>query len=142
MWRLPLAGLLAAAGVAHIVRPGPFEGIVPPWLGAPGPWVLVSGAAELGCAAALLAPGPDARRRGALAAAGLLVVVFPANVSMAWSAFAEPSSPGYRALTLARLPLQVPPVLAALSVARAAREASAPVGEEEVAVLGEDLRQL
>ena len=120
-WRLPLAGLLGAAGVAHFAAPGPFEGIVPPALGSPGAWVAVSGAAELACAAGLLLPSRPARRRAALATAALLVAVFPGNLYMAYDAFASPHGAGYRAGTLARLPLQVPLVLAALSVAAAHR---------------------
>lgn len=126
MWRLPLAGLLGVAGVAHFVAPGPFESIVPPFLGPAGPWVAASGLAELICAAGLLAPSVRIRRRTALACAALFVAVFPGNLYMAYDAFADPSSTAYRIGVLARLPLQVPLVLGALSVARAQR----PVGRE------------
>ena len=120
-WRLPLAGLLGVAGVAHFVTPGPFEGIIPPHLGSPAAWVAVSGIAEISCAAGLLAPSWTVRRRAALLTAALLVAVYPGNLYMAWSAFTDDGSAAYRAGTLARLPLQVPLVLGALSVARAAR---------------------
>lgn len=115
-WRLPLASLFGVSGVAHFARPGPFESIVPPFLGPALPWVLASGAAELACAAGLVGP---LRRGAAWASAGLLLTVFPANVYMAWVALRDPeASRVYQALVLARLPLQVPLVLAALSVAR------------------------
>src|SRR5687768_3026670 len=53
---LPLAASLSVAGVVHLVRPDVFAGLVPRWLGAPQPWVYGSGAAELACAAGLVAP--------------------------------------------------------------------------------------
>jgi uncharacterized membrane protein len=55
---------------------------------------------------------PASRRRGGLASAVLLVAVFPGNLSMA----VEPGDVP-RWVALARLPLQVPLVLWALSVA-------------------------
>lgn len=85
------------------------------------PWVWASGVAELACAAGLLAPQP-ARRRAGLASAALLCVVFPANVYMAVEAFTSDHTLAYRLGTLARLPLQVPLIVVALSIARAADE--------------------
>jgi uncharacterized membrane protein len=118
-WR-PLAGLLAVMGVAHFVVPRPFEAIVPRGLGDPKPWVQVSGAAELACAAALALP--RTRRAGGLAAAALFVAVFPANVQMTMTAFrSERTSGAYRAATVARLPLQAPLVRQGLRLARASR---------------------
>lgn len=116
-WR-PLAALLGVAGVLHLVRPEPFASIVPRRLGDATPWVYGSGAAELACAAALAAPAT--RRTGALATAALFVAVYPANVQMAVSALrSSRATTAYRAVALARLPLQVPLVLWALRVARA-----------------------
>ncbi len=106
--------MLAAGGSAHFLSPAPYAAIVPAALGAPYVWVYVSGAAELACAVGLLLP--RTRRRAALAAAALFVAVFPANLQMAWDA--ADRSAAYRAVTYARLPLQVPLVLWALSVAR------------------------
>lgn len=115
-WR-PLSALLAATGALHFVRPRPFAAIVPRQLGRPLPWVYASGAAELGCAVALAVP--RTRRHGGVAAAVLFVAVFPGNLQMAVTAVRSPrASAAYRALTLARLPLQVPLVLWALRVAR------------------------
>ncbi|TNM64444.1 hypothetical protein FHN55_12900 [Streptomyces sp. NP160] len=114
-----LAALLGVAGVAHFAAPAPFARIVPRALGAPGPWVAVSGVAELACAAALL---PRATRRWAgLASAALFVAVYPANVTMAVQALRSDRTPGwYRAVALARLPLQLPLVVWGLRVASAA----------------------
>jgi uncharacterized membrane protein len=113
-----LAGLLAGAGVLHFVRPGFYDAMIPPFLGSPRAWTYASGVAELAVAAAVAVP--RTRRRGALAAAGLLVAVFPANVYMAFEPGDLP-----RWAVIARLPLQVPLVVWALQVARSDR----PVGQ-------------
>lgn len=111
-----LAALLGLAGVAHFVRPEPFATIVPSVLGNPVGWVYVSGGVELLCAAALLFQ--RTRRAGAWVTAALFAAVFPANVQMALDA--ADHSAGYRALTYARLPLQIPLVWWAVAVARRA----------------------
>lgn len=119
-----LAATLAAAGTLHLVRPRPFEGLIPRRLGPPRPWVVGSGVAELACAGALLHPAT--RPAGALATAALFVGVFPGNVTMAVRASAarrrrEESRPSRReTVAWARLPLQVPLVLWALRLARSA----------------------
>ena len=112
---LPLAGLLATAGVLHLVAPEPFDSIVPRSLpGRPRTWTLLSGVAELAVAAAVANPGT--RRLGGLAATGLFAAVFPANVKMAadW----RHAPPMRRAIAYGRLPLQIPLVLWGLRVAR------------------------
>ena len=110
---LALAGLLIVAGAAHFGVPRPYERIVPRLFGDPAFWVRWSGVAELACAA--LVAHPRTRRVGALAAAGVFVAVFPANVKMAL----DGGGPG--GLAWARLPLQVPLVWWALRVAQAAK---------------------
>ena len=112
-----LALVLAAGGTAHFLAPAPYARIVPEVLGAPYAWVYASGAAELACAAGLAVSA--SRRAAALATALLFVAVFPANVQMALDA--DGRSPAYRAAVYVRLPLQVPLVLWALSVARSER---------------------
>ncbi|GAC1375663.1 MAG: DoxX family protein [Actinomycetota bacterium] len=110
---LTLAGLLAGTGVTHFVLPGFYDAIIPPLL--PGPrraWTLVSGVAELACAAAVA--NPRTRRVGASIAAVLFVAVFPANLQMAWNW--RHRSGMDQAIAYARLPLQVPLVLWALAV--------------------------
>lgn len=126
-----LAGLLLSTGLLHFLRPSGFETIVPRFLGARALWVYLSGAAELGCALALVIPA--SRRLGGLASAALFVAVFPANVQMALAAdggrhdlFHNP------AIAWARLPLQIPLVLWALFIARHAHRrvvTSAPSGQ-------------
>lgn len=105
-----LAAVLAAAGIAHFVVPDAFVDIVPRAL----PWrrglVYASGVAELACAAALLLP--RTRRAGALVTAVLLVLVFPANVQMALDR---------GGVWWLRLPVQVPLVVWAVTVARGPR---------------------
>ncbi|GAB2895501.1 DoxX family protein [Streptomyces deserti] len=112
---LLLAGLLAAAGVAHFAAPRPFDATIPHSLpGSPRTWTYASGAAELALAAGVALP--RTRKAAALAAAAFFVGVFPANVMMAvdWRHRPAPQ----RAAAFGRLPLQVPLVLWVRSVAR------------------------
>lgn len=112
---LLLAGLLAGMGVAHFAVPRPFDAIIPKALpGSPRTWTYASGAAELVLAAGLTVP--RTRKPAALAAAALFVGVFPANVRMAIDWRDRPNP--LKAAALGRLPLQVPLVLWARSVAR------------------------
>ncbi|MER8184638.1 MauE/DoxX family redox-associated membrane protein [Kitasatospora sp. NPDC094015] len=113
-----LAGLLLGSGVLHFVAPRPFDTIVPRSLpGRPRHWTYVSGAAELAIGAAVAAP--RTRRLGALAAMGLFVAVFPANVKMAVDWRNRPAP--LRAAAIGRLPVQLPLVLWARRVSRTAR---------------------
>ncbi len=110
-----LAAMLATTGTLHFVAPEPFDTIVPRSL--PGPrrrWTHLSGAAELGVAAAIAVP--RSRRVGGLAAAALFAAIFPANVQMAvdWRHKALP----YRLLAWSRLPLQLPLIVWALRASR------------------------
>nr|WP_238427277.1 DoxX family protein [Streptomyces adustus] len=110
-----LAGLLATAGTAHFAAPRQFDATVPRALpGSPRTWTYASGVAELALAAGLAVP--RTRRVAALAAAAFFVGVFPANVKMAvdWRNRPTPQ----KAAALGRLPLQIPLVLWARSVAR------------------------
>jgi uncharacterized membrane protein len=128
-WR-PLSAVLGAAGVLHLARPVVFEPLIPRWLGAPAPWVYGSGFAEIACAAGLLSA--RTRKQTALAAALLFVVVFPGNVQMAVSALrSAEASTTYRAITVSRLPLQVPLVLWALAIRRRAGQDGAGLDEGE-----------
>ena len=124
-WRA-LAIVLAGAGVLHFVRPRPYASIVPDALGDPYPWVYASGVAEIACAAMLLPA--RTRRPAAVATALLFVAVFPANIQMAADAMSSPrASDVYKAVSVVRLPLQVPLVLWAVAVARrAGRSEAAP----------------
>ncbi|MER6071590.1 DoxX family protein [Streptomyces sp. NPDC001817] len=112
---LLLAGLLAAAGVAHFANPRPFDALVPRALpGTPRSWTYGSGVVELALAAGIAAP--RTRAVAAKAAAAFFVGVFPANVQMAVDWRHRPAP--LRTAALARLPLQVPLVLWARGVAR------------------------
>lgn len=111
-----MGAVLCGAGALHLVRPAPFDGLIPRFLpGSPRAWTLGSGVAELGVGALLLRPGT--RCAGGWAAAALFVGVWPGNVTMAWRARHGP--PVWRAVTLVRLPLQVPLITGALRIARA-----------------------
>lgn len=111
---LVLVSAMAVSGVVHLVRPRVFDAVVPRGLpGSARGWVLVSGVAELACAAATV--WPPTRAVGGLASAALMVAVFPGNVQMARDA----RGPRARVITLLRLPLQVPLVQWGLHAARA-----------------------
>ncbi|AOR36353.1 hypothetical protein BFF78_39590 [Streptomyces fodineus] len=112
---LLLAGLLAAAGVAHFATPRPFDATIPRALpGSPRAWTYGSGVVELALAAGIAAP--RTRAVAAKAAAAFFVGVFPANVQMAVDWRHRPAP--LRRAALARLPLQLPLVLWARGVAR------------------------
>jgi uncharacterized membrane protein len=119
---LGLAALMVGAGITHFIAPTAYERIVPRWAGDARCVVVVSGAAEIASGALL-----SSRRTGRLGAcltAALLIAVFPANVQMALDAGSErqavPGMPvgSFRAIALARLPLQLPLVGWAIRVAR------------------------
>jgi uncharacterized membrane protein len=100
-----LAGFLAFAGTSHFVVPAQYDALVPRVL--PGParfWTYVSGVAELACAT--LIARKRTRRLGARLAFWLFIAVFPGNVQMAVDWRDRPPLP--RAVSLVRLPLQVP----------------------------------
>ncbi|MEV6006697.1 hypothetical protein AB0M29_07810 [Streptomyces sp. NPDC051976] len=112
-----LAGLLAVAGTTHFLRPEPYDALVPDALpGSARTWTRVSGAAELALAAAVALPAT--RRTGGLLTAGFFAAVFPANIKMAYDWRHRPAP--LKAAAYARLPVQVPLVLWALRVGRAA----------------------
>lgn len=105
-----VVGLFLVSGTIHLVHPETFTPIVPDFLPAHRLLVYVSGVAELACAAGLV--WRPTRRLAGLASVGLLVAVFPANVTMAVHAWhdwrAGDAGGGYLAATVVRLPLQLP----------------------------------
>lgn len=109
-----LAGMLLGVGATHFAWPKPFDGIVPAELpGSARFYTYASGVAEVAVGGLLLVP--RTRRVGGLAAALLFIAVFPGNlnsVRLYWS------KPWLRLATIARLPLQIPMVTAALRVWR------------------------
>ena len=108
-----LQALLGGSGVLHLLRPQIYEWLVPPELGDARAWVLTSGAAEIGTAALLAAPGT--RRAGGWAAAGLLLAFVPAHLHTFRAVRGRPLA---LAAAVVRLPLQAPLVRMALEVAR------------------------
>lgn len=104
-----VTGALAVNGVLHLVKPSLYEPIMPRWVPAHREVVVWSGYAELAVAAGLAVP--RTRRVAALAGAGLLVGVYPANVQMSVDAL-RGDNRALQAVSLARLPLQWPMVRA------------------------------
>lgn len=121
--RLGLAATMLGMGALHFVKPQPFEKVIPRRLGAPRRLVYASGAAEMASGALLLTRRTSTF--GGYLAAATMVSVFPANVQMVLDAGTEHQAmpkvptPLFRAVGLARLPLQIPMVLRALRIARA-----------------------
>ena len=110
-----IAALLLGTGTVHFLAPKPFDDIVPAELpGSPRFYTYASGVAEVGIGALLLAR--RTRRNAALAAVALFIGVFPANVNMVRLWWDKPWP--MRIIALARLPLQVPMITAALKVRR------------------------
>jgi uncharacterized membrane protein len=106
-----LAAILLVPGVLHFVAPKPFDWLIPDELpGDPRAYTYASGAAEVSLGAALLVP--SLRQRAAGLAALLFAAVFPGNVNMVrlW----QDKGPVLKSLALARLPLQIPLIVAAL----------------------------
>ena len=110
-----LAALLLGSGVAHFAIPKPYDTIVPVELpGSARFYTYASGVAELASGALLLSP--RTRRWGALAAVAVFIGVFPANLNLIrlWRNKPLPM----RIAAIARLPLQIPTITAALKVFR------------------------
>jgi uncharacterized membrane protein len=110
-----IAALLLGIGTVHFLVPKPFDDIIPVELpGSPRFYTYASGVAEVGIGALLLPR--RTRRLAALAAAALFIAVFPGNVNMCRLWWDKPWP--MRIIALARLPLQVPMITAALKVSR------------------------
>jgi uncharacterized membrane protein len=110
-----LAAILATSGVIHLVRPETYEPIMPEFVPSHREVILVSGVAELICAAGLLSG--RFRSLSGWASVALLLAVFPANLKMAADS-TKTSSTGFKAVAIGRLPLQVPLIRTALKAAR------------------------
>ena len=111
-----VVGAFLVSGTTHLVRPQTFEPRMPRWVPAHREVILASGVAEIVCALGLLVP--RTRRLAGLASAALLVGVFPGNVKMAVDASKTRNTP-YKAVTYARLPLQLPMIRGAWRAGRA-----------------------
>jgi uncharacterized membrane protein len=95
-----VAAAFSVSGVVHLVRPQTFTGIVPSFLPAKTGLVYASGVAELACAAGLWRRD----RWAGIAAAALLIAIWPANLQMALDA----NDAATRAVAWVRMPLQIP----------------------------------
>lgn len=114
------------AGVMHFASPGFFNEIVPPWLPpSESFWTYASGLAEIVIGLMLLRP--STRRRGALAAVWLYVLVYPANIYMTWDWRDRPV--GDQIVSWVRLPFQFVFIWVALRVASASHDRPAMPGE-------------
>ncbi|NKY33967.1 hypothetical protein HGA13_12900 [Nocardia speluncae] len=115
---LRLAAILLGAGAMHFVTPEPFDSIVPKQLpGKARSYTYWSGVAEIGVGTALLVP--RTRRLGGRLAALLFIAVFPANIQFTADSVGNPKAPfALKAISLLRLPLQVPLITQALAVGR------------------------
>ena len=111
-----VVGAFLASGTTHLVKPEVFEPLMPRWVPAHREVILASGVAEIACALGMLFP--PTRRLAGLAGAALLVGVFPGNVKMAVDASKTRNTP-FKAIALARLPLQLPMIRGAWRAGKA-----------------------
>ena len=114
-----LGAFVLLAGVMHFANPDFFNEIVPPWL-PPNEafWTYISGLAEVVIGMMLLRP--STRRRGALAAIWLFVLVYPANIYMTWDWRDRAASE--QLVSWLRLPLQFVMIWWAWRIAERNRE--------------------
>lgn len=116
-----VAALFTVSGLIHVARPAIFTPLVPRVL--PGPTALVhaSGVAELICAVGLW----RRERWAGIAAAVLLVAIWPANLQSAITA-QNGDSQTTKVLNWIRLPLQIPLIWFALQSGRNRRDELPP----------------
>ena len=87
-WVLALAFL--AAGVLHLVVPGPFLGITPGWVPWPDQVIRLTGVAEIAGALGLMVP--RLRQAAGVGLALYAVCVFPANIKHAMDTLGDPDA--------------------------------------------------
>ncbi|MEO7712289.1 MAG: DoxX family membrane protein [Gemmatimonadaceae bacterium] len=103
--RWMLAAIFIGAGILHLLRPGMFVTMVPPWLPAPALLVMLSGVFEVMGGVGILVPLTRVVAGWGLIA--LLVAVLPANVHMLVQARAAGASLLWQLALLIRVPLQL-----------------------------------
>jgi uncharacterized membrane protein len=108
-----VAALFTVSGSTHLARPAIFTRLVPRVLPWPTELVYASGVVELICAVGLWRRD----RWAGIAAAVLLVTIWPANLQAAITA-QHSDNKAMKALTLVRLPLQIPLIWSALQSGR------------------------
>ena len=115
---LLMGAFVLFAGITHFTNPDFFNEIVPPWLPfSESFYTYVSGVAELIIGVMVLKK--STRRQGALAAIWLYVMVYPANLYMAWDWRDRPASE--QLVSLGRLPFQFLFIWIAWRIAEASR---------------------
>ena len=112
-----VAAAFTLSGVIHLAHPSTFTPIVPHFLPRPTELVYASGVAELVCAVGLW----RLDRWAGIAAAALLVVIWPANLQSAMTAQEGHDLTG-QVVNWIRLPLQIPLVWFALQSGRSRSE--------------------
>jgi uncharacterized membrane protein len=120
-----LAWIVAApftvSGLIHLAHPATFTPIVPHVLPAPTALVYASGVAELICAFGLW----RGSRRAGIAAAALLVIIWPANLQDAVTTLHGHDST-IAVLLWIRLPVQLPLIWCALQSGRVTEPEPSP----------------
>jgi uncharacterized membrane protein len=111
-----LAAMLLSIGTLHFVTPKFFDALIPGPLGNPRAWTYASGVAELTAGALVL--NRRTTKVGGWMAFAVILGVWPGNWKMAFDAGAPHDAASWAAWL--RLPLQIPLLLWARSVARAA----------------------
>ncbi len=96
-----MASFYVFAGIMHLIKPGFFLKIMPPFIPYHKELVFLSGIAEILLGVGLLFP--DTRSMAAIGLVILLIMVFPANIYMAFGEKFQSISPLIR---FGRLPLQ------------------------------------
>ncbi len=112
-----VAAAFTLSGVIHLAHPATFTPIVPHFLPRPTELVYASGVAELVCAVGLWRRD----RWAGIAAAALLVVIWPANLQSAMTA-QQGHDLTAQVVNWIRLPLQIPLVWFALQSGRSRSE--------------------
>ncbi len=110
-----LAGLFAASGAVHLVKPEVYEPLMPSWVPAHREVILGSGVAELVLALGLVLP--PTRRVSGWGSAVLLLGIWPGNLQMALDSNRSSSTP-FKVVAWGRMPLQIPMIRAAIAAAR------------------------
>lgn len=103
--RLVLAVIFILAGLAHLVAPGIYRGIMPPWVPAHDLMIFLSGVAEIAGGLGLLLP--QFRFAASIGLILLLLAVYPANFQMLFNARERGAPLWYEAGLWLRLPLQI-----------------------------------
>ncbi len=99
-----IGGLFVIAGLLHFIAPDVYVKIMPDYIPWHKPMVYLSGVAEiLGGAGIMISPYREAASWGLIL---LLLMVFPANITMFRKAYRRKGLTMYTSLLLLRLPLQ------------------------------------